>query len=90
MGKRSNDMGQVKKDDYEFQMEQMSGAPKGPFEKASETVLQQRKIVRAARNTAWVYPYSVGVYTMKVLDYEYERMQSEPKSVITIPIHAIA
>ena len=52
LGKRSNDMGQVERGDYEFQMEQMIGAPKGPFEKASETVLQQRKIVRAVGNTA--------------------------------------
>mmetsp|Transcript_40193 Transcript_40193/g.40734 ORF Transcript_40193/g.40734 Transcript_40193/m.40734 type:complete len:421 (+) Transcript_40193:29-1291(+) len=51
MGKRSNDLGQLKKEDYEAALAETSNAPKGPFEKASGEVMDRRRIVRARRKS---------------------------------------
>jgi hypothetical protein len=49
MGKRGNEHGQVRKEDLDAALEKSSNVPKGPFEKAPDDVLKQRRIVRSAR-----------------------------------------
>lgn len=52
MGKRGNDLGQMRKEEAEAILEGSSEVPKGPFQKASEEVMKKRRIVRSARK--WV------------------------------------
>ena len=49
MGKRGNEHGQARREEYESLVEGSSDAPKGPFQKASDDVLKKRRIVRSAR-----------------------------------------
>ena len=49
MVKRSNDLGQLRREEYDAKMAESSDAPKGPFAKASDTVLKGRRIVRARK-----------------------------------------
>ena len=53
MGKRGNESGQMRKEDYDARSNDVTEEPKGPFQKASGDVMKNRRIIRAARGK-WV------------------------------------